>query len=68
MKAKATAERREGLFRDLWLWASRERARLRELAAQADRAAREIRNRLDALNKIVDDIARRDRGQRMKDL
>jgi hypothetical protein len=68
VQAKATAERREGLLRDLWLWANRERARRKRVADEAGRDAREIRNRLEALDKIVSDIARRDRGHRVKDL
>jgi hypothetical protein len=66
--ARAFAERREGLFKDLVLWATRERVRRRELATKAGQEAQEIRNRLDQLDKIVNDIARRDRGQRVKDL
>ncbi|WP_448639719.1 TRAFAC clade GTPase domain-containing protein [Geodermatophilus sp. URMC 63] len=68
VRVKARAERREGLFMDVWLWASRERSRRRQLAEQAGREAQEIRNRLDALDKIVSDIGRRDRGNRVKDL
>ncbi len=66
--ARAHAEREEGLFKDIWLWLTRERARRVELADQAGRAAVETRARLDALDKVVKDIAGRERGRRVRDL
>jgi hypothetical protein len=67
-KAKVRAERREGLFKDMWRWASRERSRRKRLAEQTGREAQEIRNRLDSLDKIVNDIARHERGHRVRGL
>jgi hypothetical protein len=67
-QAKAAAERREGLLQDIWLWAIRERVRRRRIAKERGQEARETRSRLDALDKIVDDLVNRERGRRVKDL
>lgn len=56
-QARMYAERREGLFRDMWLWISTER-RTRRLAAQAhSREAEEAWRRVAALDTVLEQIA-----------
>jgi GTPase SAR1 family protein len=65
---QAWATQREGLFKDIWLWATKQRETRLILAGQAGRAADEKRARLEAIDKVVADIAIRERDRRVRDL
>ena len=67
-QARELADRSEGLFRDLVLWLTRERARRYETERQMGARAKEIRSRVDALDKAVRDIADRPFGRRVRGL
>lgn len=62
------ATRSEGIFWDLVLWLSRERARRRELEQETGARAKQTRDRVDALDKVVRDIAERPFGRRVRGL
>jgi hypothetical protein len=66
--ARSLAEKREGFLRDMWLWASRQRARRNEAAKEFGKLADERRNRLEAIEKVVRDIAGREPGRRVRGL
>jgi len=66
--AQRYATQREGLFRDMWLWATKQRERRQLLAEHAGRTADEKRARLEAIDKVVAEIAIRDRDRRVRDL
>ncbi len=67
-EADELADRREGLFKDMWLWISGERARRREAAAAIGMTEAEIRRRVEALEKILNDIASRAPNSRVREL
>jgi hypothetical protein len=66
--AQAYATQREGMMRDMWLWATKQREKRHALASEAGRAAAEKRARLEAIDKVVADIAIRERDRRVRDL
>ncbi|MGH3787691.1 MAG: hypothetical protein ACRDRG_14320 [Pseudonocardiaceae bacterium] len=66
--ADEIAGRREGLFKDMWLWISGERDRRRKAAEQFGMTEAETLQRVKALEKILTDIAGRARGSRTRDL
>lgn len=66
--AQAYATQREGLFKDLWLWATQQRENRKLLASAAGRAADEKRARLEAIDKIVAEVATRERDRRVREL
>lgn len=67
-EAENLADRSEGLFNDMWLWISRERARRRRAVEEIGMTEAEIRHRVEALEKILNDIASRPRNSRVRDL
>ncbi|HEY0813937.1 MAG TPA: hypothetical protein VGE11_11720 [Pseudonocardia sp.] len=67
-QARELADRSEGIFRDLVLWLTRERARRHQAEWEAGARAKEVRGRVDALDKVVRDIADRPLGHRARGL
>jgi hypothetical protein len=67
-EALELAERNEGIIRNMLLYLRRERQRRRMLAFDTGRRAQEMRNRVEALDKIVRDIADRPAGPRVRAL
>jgi hypothetical protein len=68
IEARLLAQRREGFFKDIWLRLNGERA-LREVYAK-DRSAeaRHAANRVEELNNVVSDVAKRAPSARVRDL
>ncbi len=67
-QARRYAERSEGFFRDIWLWASRERA-ARQLAANSrSKDAEETWRRVAALDDVLEKITAPDYGPRVHKL
>ena len=66
--AQRYATQREGLFKDMWLWATKQREKREGIANKAGRAAAEKRARLEAIDKVVAEIAIRERDRRVRDL
>lgn len=62
------ARRREGFFRDIWLWLSGERELRRQVAEQRDWAAQEALRRVEALDAVLEKIANRGHGKRVHKL
>lgn len=65
-QARTYAARREGFFRDMWLWASRERQARQRLAQSRTRESEEAWRRVAALDTVLEQIAAAGYGPRVQ--
>lgn len=67
-KADEFASHDDGLFKNMWLWIIGERDRRRKAAEELGMTEAETRERIEALDKILNDIAGQPRSSRVRDL
>lgn len=67
-KARDDAEKDDGFFGNIWLWASRERQRLRERAAELSQQADGQKRVVESLDETIDRLATHPLGLRVREL
>lgn len=65
--AKEEAERREGFFKDIWIWLKGERAQRRKLADESRQDADEVSKRVEAFGHVIQRLADKKYGPRVRD-